>query len=110
MIKCFFFILFIYNSIQNKSDVYFTKKISSKTVVEIFKRLNITLPGKIGLKVHTGERGGKYFLTPDFLQEIYDYTNGTFIECNTAYTSGKRHTTELHRETLLFNGWVNNSS
>lgn len=109
MIKCFFFILFICNSIQNKSDVYFTKKISPKTVVEMFKRLNVTLPGNIGLKVHTGERGGKYFLRPDFLQEIYDYTNGTFIECNTAYTSGWRHTTELHKETLSYNGWVNNS-
>ena len=109
MIKYFFFILLICSSFQNKSDVYYTKKISPKTVVEMFKRLNVTLPGNIGLKVHTGERGGKYFLTPDFLQEIYDYTNGTFIECNTAYTSGKRHTTELHYGTLSWNGWVNNS-
>ena len=46
---------------------------------------------------------------PDFLQEIYDYTNGTFIECNTAYLSGGRHTTELHENVLKVNGWRNNS-
>ena len=109
MIKWLLFILLIFNSIQNKSDVYYTKKISSRTIVEMFKRLNITLPGNIGLKVHTGEIGGKYFLTPDFLQEIYDFTNGTFIECNTAYTSGGRHTLEGHKKVLVHNGWVNNS-
>ena len=108
MIKIFLAITFVFESIQ-VSDVYYTKKISSSGIVKMFKKLNITLPGKIGLKVHTGEIGGKYFLTPDFLQEIYDYTNGTFIECNTAYTSYDRHTTEGHEKVLLANGWRNNS-
>ena len=108
MIQILLFIIYIYESIQ-KSDVYFTKKISSSSIVEMFKKLNFTLTGKVGLKVHTGEIGGKYFLRPDFLQEIYDYTNGTFIECNTAYLSGGRHTTELHENVLKVNGWRNNS-
>jgi len=84
MLKFFLFIIWINEFIQ-KSDVYYTKEISPSKVVEIFKKLNITLTGNVGLKVHTGELGGKYFLHPNFLQEIYDYTNGTFIECNTAY-------------------------
>ena len=100
--------MFIYESIQ-KSDVYYTKKISSSAIVEMFKKLNPNLKGNIGLKVHTGEIGGKYFLRPDFLQKIYDYTNGTFIECNTAYTSYSRHTTEGHENVLKVNGWRNNS-
>ena len=91
------------------SDVYFTKEISPEKVVEMFKKLNISLPGKVGLKVHTGEIGGAYFLRPDFLQNIYDYTNGTFIECNTAYPGYDRHYTEGHRKVLKANGWVNNS-
>ena len=101
-----FFILFVITS--QKSDVYFTKEISSKKIVEMFKILNIKLKGKVALKVHSGEQGGPYFLRPDFLQEIYDYTNGTFIECNTAYPA-YRHSTELHRQTLQVNGWLDNN-
>ena len=76
-------------------------------MVRIFEKLNIQLKGRIGLKVHSGEAGGKYFLSPDFLQEIYDYTNGTFIECNAAY-NGSRNTTENHRQLLKEHGWVAN--
>ena len=104
MLKYFLFITFIIESLQ-KSDVYFTKTISPTNIVKLFQKLNISLKGKVGLKVHTGESGGKYFLRPDFLQEIYDYTNGTFIECNTAY-SGSRHTTELHKSLLKNHGWL----
>ena len=74
----------------------------------MYKKLNFKLEGNVGLKVHTGEIGGKYFLRPSFLQEIYDYTNGTFIECNTAYTSYDRHTTEGHKMVLRENGWYDN--
>ena len=108
MLKQFLFIIFVCTSLQ-KSDVYYIKKISSSNIVKIFKKLNITLTGNIGLKVHTGEIGGKFFLHPDFLQEIYDYLNGTFIECNTAYTTYSRHTTLLHEKVLMYNGWRNKS-
>jgi hypothetical protein len=74
----------------------------------MFKKLQIELKGKIALKVHSGEAGGKYFLSPDFLQEIYDYTKGTFVECNTAY-KGSRHLTELHKEILKEHGWLDNN-
>ena len=104
--KFLLLISIIYGCLQNKSDVFFTKKISPSSIVSMFKKLNITLSGNVGLKVHTGEIGGLYFLRPDFLKEIYDYINGTFIECNTAYTSWGRHTTELHQYTLKRNGWL----
>ena len=91
-----------------KSDVYFTKEISSHKMVEMLQKLNLNLKGNIGLKVHSGERNGKYFLTPDFLQEIYDYTNGTFIECNTAYSS-QRSSSSSHKNLLDQNNWTKNS-
>ena len=103
-IQSILIILLFIESLQ-KSDVYFTKDISSQKIVDMFKKLNIELTGKVGLKVHTGEREGPYFLRPSLLKDIYDYTGGTFIECNTAYTSGHRHTTELHEGTLKINGW-----
>ena len=103
MITIFFLFLLLTLTFE-KSDVYFTKEISPEKIVELFKKLNANLKGKIGLKVHTGEKNGPYFLRPSFLKNIYDYTNGTFIETNVAYR-GNRLTTELHRELLKLNGW-----
>ena len=109
MLKIIFLFLFITNSLeQGKSNVYMTKTISSSNMVKMFKLLNITLGNNIGLKVHSGEEGGKYFLTPDFLEEIYNYTKGTYIECNAAY-NGSRHTTELHDKLLAKHGWTKNN-
>ena len=106
MLRHFLLLLLFCEALQ-KADVFFTKDISPSSMVKLFKKLNVTLTGKIGLKVHSGEIGGKYFLSPNFLQEIYDYTKGTFIECNTAYRAG-RHSTEEHRKVLAHNGWLDN--
>ena len=103
----YFLLLLLFCEALQKADVFFTKDISPSSMVKLFKKLNVTLTGKIGLKVHSGEIGGKYFLSPNFLQEIYDYTKGTFIECNTAYRAG-RHSTEEHRKVLAHNGWLDN--
>ena len=100
------FLLLILKSFQ-KSDVYFTKEISGEKIVEMFKKLNITLKGNIGLKVHTGEKDGPYYLRPSFLNNIYDYMNGTFIECNTVYSRRWRHLTSIDKQLLEWNGWSN---
>ena len=71
-----------------------TKTITPERMVDMLKILNVELKGKVGLKVHSGEPNGPYFLRPDFLQKIHDYTGGTFLECNVAYTSD-RLTTEI---------------
>ena len=93
---------------SDKSKVYFTKTITPQAVVEMFKKLNVRLQERVGLKVHSGEPNGPYFLRPDFLQPIYEHTKGTFIECNVAY-SGKRLTTEAHMNTSRINGWLDNN-
>ena len=99
--------LFLFSLIclsSEKSDVYFTSDISSKAIVELFHKLRIELKGKVGLKVHTGETGGLYFLRPEFLKDIYEDTKGTFIECNAAY-DGARNTTERHMDLLKEHKW-----
>ena len=102
--KIILFILVVVQTLE-KSDVYFTKVVTPSKMVEMLKKLNLNLTGNIGLKIHSGEPNGLYFLKPDFLKEIYDYTNGTFIECNTAYTS-VRSNTATHRQLLEENGWT----
>ena len=105
--KIFLPIFLIIQTLQ-KSDVYFTKEITPSKMVEMLKKLNLNLSGNVGLKIHSGEPNGLYFLKPDFLQNIYDYTKGTFLECNTAYQSVRSDTTS-HRKLLEENGWTKNN-
>ena len=104
-----FFILFLFSSIFciEKPNVYFSKTISPERMVFMYKKLGVNLRGKIGLKVHSGEPEGPYFLRPDFLQKIYNYTHGTFLECNVAY-GGERLNTSNHTKVLHDNGWFDN--
>ena len=90
---------------SQKPKVYFTKTISSEKVIEMFKILNKDLPGKIAIKVHSGERGNKNFLHPDFLRPMVDYLQGTIVECNTAY-GGSRMTTESHKQVMNEHEWT----
>lgn len=87
-----------------KSKVYFCKEITPENVVKIYKKLGIELPGKIAVKVHSGEKGNQNYLRPEFMKPIVQYVNGTIVECNTAY-SGERNTTEKHLKTIESHGW-----
>lgn len=80
---------------MEKSKVYFTKKINSDSLIKIFNYLDITLKGKVGIKVSTGENGSKGYLKKELIAPFVKMLNGTIIECNTAY-AGKRETTEEH--------------
>ena len=90
---------------SEKPKVYFTKTISPEKVVEMFKVLNKPLPGKVAVKVHSGERGNKNYLRPEFLRDMVDYVQGTIVECNTAY-GGARNTTEKHKELMKEHEWT----
>ena len=88
-----------------KSKVYFTRTISPEKVVEMYHLLNAKLPGKVAIKLHSGEPGNQNFLKPDFFRPIIDEVKGTVVECNTAY-DGERNTTTKHLVTLKKHGWT----
>ena len=88
-----------------KSKVYFTKDLSSASLVNIYKHLNIELPNPVAVKVHSGEAGNQNFLHPEYFKEIIEYVNGTVVECNTAY-DGARNTTEKHKKLLSDHEWT----
>ena len=69
---------------MEKAKVYFTKKITPETVVEMYKALGVSLPGKVAVKVHSGEAGNQIFLRPEFMRPMIEAVNGTVVECNTA--------------------------
>lgn len=87
-----------------KSIVYFTKRISPETTLEMYKRLGVELEGRVAVKLHSGEPGNQNFLRPEFMKPAIDEVNGTVVECNTAY-DGERGTTEKHIKTMAKHGW-----
>lgn len=87
-----------------KPKVYFSDTITCDKVLEMYQLLGRKLPGKVAVKVHSGEEGNQNFLRPDFWKPVIDYVGGTVVECNTAY-EGARNTTERHLQTLKKHGW-----
>ena len=87
-----------------KPKVFFSREISSENLLELYKRLNIELPGKVAVKVHSGEVGNQNFLRPEFWKSVIDHVGGVVTECNTAYNGG-RHNRAVHLKTMLMHGW-----
>ncbi len=90
---------------MEKSKVYFTKDITPEAVLKLYDALGASLPGKVAVKLHSGEVGNQNFIRPDFWQPMVQKVNGTIVECNTAY-EGKRNTTAAHWETMDQHGWT----
>ena len=88
-----------------KSKVYFSREISAEKVLELYKILGKDLPGRVAIKVHSGEKGNQNFLKPDFWKPVVDYVGGTVVECNTAY-DGARNVTERHIKLFRDHGWT----
>ncbi len=90
---------------MEKSKVYFTSKISPESVVNIYEKLGIDLKAKVAVKLHSGEKGNRNYIRPEFVKAIVEKVNGTVVECNTAYP-GARNTTEKHRKLMEEHEWT----
>lgn len=89
---------------MEKAKVYFTKELTPESVVKMFRILNKKLPGKVAVKVHSGEEGNQNYLRPEFMKPMVEYVNGTIVECNTAY-DGERNSSKKHKKLLENHGW-----
>ena len=87
------------------ATVYFSRTITPEKVLELYQLAGKELPGKVAVKVHSGEKGNQNFLRPDFWKSVIDHVGGTVVECNTAY-EGQRNTTEKHRRLFADHGWL----
>ncbi|MGM9650424.1 MAG: DUF362 domain-containing protein [Faecousia sp.] len=86
------------------ATVYFSRTITPEKVLELYRRVGVELPGKVAVKLHSGEKGNQNFLKPDFWKPMIEAVDGTVVECNTAY-DGERNTTEKHRRLMEEHGW-----
>ena len=88
-----------------KAKVYFSRTITPEMVVALCEKTGKKLPGKVAVKLHTGEVGNQIFIKPVFWKPAVEMAHGTVVECNTAY-GGERDTTEQHIRTLEKHGWT----
>ena len=87
------------------AKVYFTKEITPESLDRIYKALGVSLPGRVGVKVSTGEKGAKNYLKADLIGPFVKSLNGTIIECNTAY-GGARNFADEHMEVAKEHGFT----
>ena len=94
---------------MEKAKVYFCKEITPENVVKMYKALEKDLPGKVAVKVHSGEEGNQNYLKPEFMRPMVQYVNGTVVECNTAYgeafNNGERDLKHKHLKLIENHGW-----
>ena len=90
---------------MEKAKVYFTSEVSNDSLVKMYEVLGVNLPGKVAVKLHSGEQGNKNYLRPEFVKNLVERVNGTVVECNTAY-EGARNTTEKHKKLMDEHEWT----
>ena len=89
---------------MEKSKVYFCKEITPENIVKMYDVVGKKLPGKVAVKLHSGEQGNQNYIRPEMVKKIVEYVKGTVVECNTAY-EGERNSTEKHKKLIENHGW-----
>ena len=89
---------------MEKSKVYFIKEITPENIIKTYEAVGKNLEGNVAVKMHSGEKGNKNYLRPEFVKDVINYVNGTVVECNTAY-EGARNSTEKHLELIKEHEW-----
>ena len=90
---------------MEKAKVYFSTEITPENIIKMYEKLGVKLPGKVAVKLHSGERGNQNYLRAEFVKPIIEYVKGTVVECNTAY-DGARNSTEKHNELMKEHNWT----
>lgn len=90
----------------DSSVVYMTKDISPEGLMKAYDALGVELPGKVAVKLSTGEAGNPNHLDPQLIKDLVHRVDGTIVECNTAYGGSKRLETEMHMQVAKDHGFT----
>lgn len=85
---------------MKNATVYFTRELTPQAVVRLYQKLGVQLPGRVAVKVHSGEKGNQNFLRPEFWRPMVEAVHGTIVECNTAYGDAAGGVRDPQRGTL----------
>lgn len=91
--------------IYNRSKVFFTPEISSKSLINIYKSLEFQCSGKTAIKIHSGENNTSFYLNPFFIDSLVKHLNATIIDANTPY-GRNRNITQAHYQSMKRHGFV----
>ena len=94
-----------YQSEDAPSTVYFIADIEPDALVRAYQTLGVELPGKVGVKLSTGESEQSNYLRPELIGELVRLLEGTIVECNTAY-GGSRASTAMHMQLAKDHGFT----
>ena len=87
------------------TKVFFTKEISPESLKRVYQALGVSLKGKVGVKVSTGEKGAKGYLKAELIGPLVKEIGGMIVECNTAY-DGARNTATDHMKVAEEHGFT----
>ena len=87
------------------ATVYFISDISPESLVRSYQALGVELPGRVGVKLSTGESERTNYLRPALIGDLVQMPNGTIVECNTAY-GGSRSSTAMHLQLAKDHGFI----
>ena len=85
--------------------VFFTKEISADALRLLYVFLAPELPGKIAVKLATGESQMTNFLKPELIGPLVQDIGGTIVECMTAF-GGVRSSALLHKQAAKDRGYT----
>lgn len=88
------------------STVYYSKEISPEALVRVYEALGRELPGKVAVKISTGESAKSNHLRPELIGDLVKRVNGTIVECCTAY-GGNRQSVRKHWQAIEERGYKN---
>ena len=74
------------------ATVYFSKEISPTRLKALYQKLEFKPAGKLGVKVHFGEKGNENYIPPALLKGLVTELKGTFVETNTLYGGSRGDT------------------
>ena len=58
---------------MEKAKVYFIKDITPENIIKACEVLGKKLPGKVAVKMHSGEQGNKNYLRPEFVKDVVNH-------------------------------------
>lgn len=87
------------------STVYFSRNMTPETLLALYKVMGRDLPGKVAVKLHSGEPGGNNYLKPELIKPLVQQVKGTVVECNTAYGLGRAET-KAHEQVMKDHGFA----
>ena len=87
------------------ATVYFIKEINPENILKIYDALDRRATGKVCVKLSFGESGNPNHLDPALIAPLVKGLNATLVECNTAYQSSRRHSSD-HLKTAGEHGFT----